>query len=88
VFVAVSAIDSAELAVEAASVIRRLDADPNLRISDLNLPVLDVPEPNWEDVLAAGPDRALLQRNLEHCSIWLVQIAATLLQAVPVDEVG
>jgi len=86
VLVEISAIDAAELAMEAASLIRRLDTSPDLTIFALDLPVVDVPEPVWGNVLSANPDQALLQKALEHHSTWLVELATRLLQAIPTDE--
>src|SRR5205823_15069785 len=88
VFVAISAIDAAELAADAASVIRRLNANPDLTIFALDLPVLDLPDPAWDAVPNTDPDKILLQAALGHRSTWLVETAAILLRAVPITDAG
>lgn len=76
-----SAIDPPALNAEAAAVVRRADTDDGFGPFELDLPHVDVPEPDWRKAAALIPDRATLVAAMNHGSLWMAYVAGNILAA-------
>ncbi|AQU82828.1 hypothetical protein BV504_09560 [Halomonas sp. 'Soap Lake  len=76
-----SAIDPQALSAEAATVVRWANAEDGFRPFDLDIPHVDVPEPDWHKAAALIPDRAMLVAGMNHGSIWMAFVAGNILAA-------
>jgi len=74
-----SAIDSQALSAEAAAVLRRANADDQSGPLDLDLPDVDVPEPDWRKAAALMTERAPLVAAMNHGSVWMAYVAGNIL---------
>nr|WP_141657178.1 hypothetical protein [Thiocapsa sp. KS1] len=81
-----SEIDPQALSAEAAAVMRRVDADDRLRPFDLDLPHVDVPEPDWHKAASLVSDRSTLVVAMNHGSAWMACIAGNILAASSATE--
>ncbi len=76
-----SAIDPQALSVEAAAVVCRADTEEGFWSFDLDLPHVDVPEPDWRKAAALIPDRARLVAAMNHGSAWMAYVAGNIFAA-------
>lgn len=83
--IAASAIDGAQLSVEAREVRDRLEAEHHIDLhSELGNP--DVPEVVWGSVRDLPFDRAKIEIAFRHGSAWMLSIAANLLAVLPLTR--
>lgn len=71
------------LEADASRLSSHLVASPDAGIFSFGLPSVDLPLLNWGRITAAKPDRALLLNALANKSLWLVEVAASALEADP-----
>jgi hypothetical protein len=76
-----SAIDSQALSIEAAVVVRRVEANDRLGLFDLDLPNVDVPPPDWSKAAALVPDWSTLVAAIDHGSDCMAYLAGNILAA-------
>lgn len=81
-----SPIDPQALSAEAAAVVRRVEADDRFQLFDLDLPDVDVPDPDWHKAAALIPDRATLVTVMNHGSAWIAYVAGNILAAMSATE--
>lgn len=77
-----SAIDLQALGAEASTIIFRADADHTLRLFDLNLPEIDVPDPDWCKAALLVNNWDTLVTAMNHGSVWMAYVAANMLEAI------
>ncbi len=80
--VRLSKIDAVDLAVEARSIISRLDRNPHIPLV-FQLGQADISKPDWSRASSLGLDRNLVEKAFHHGSRWLTIIAANLLANMP-----
>ncbi|WJI57299.1 MULTISPECIES: hypothetical protein [unclassified Mesorhizobium] len=71
------------LEADALGLSNHLATEPDKGIFSFGLPSVDLPPLAWERITAARPDRELLLKALAHKSEWLVEVAASALEADP-----
>lgn len=76
-----SAIDPQALSAEAATVVRWANAEAGFGSSNLDLPHVDIPEPDWRKAAALITDRAALVAAMNHGSVWMAYAAGNVLAA-------
>lgn len=81
-----SAIDPQALSAEAEAVVRWANAEDGVGPFDLDLPHVDVPEPDWHKAAALIPDRAMLVAGMNHGSIWMACVAGNILAALTLTQ--
>jgi hypothetical protein len=83
-----SAIDPQALSAEAASVVRRADADADDGFGPFDpcIPQVDVPKPDWRKAAARIPDRATLVAAMNHGSDWMAYVAGNILAAASATQ--
>jgi hypothetical protein len=76
-----SAIDRQVLSVEAAAVVQLLEENGCTENFELDLPAVDVPDPDWKKAAELVPDRNQLVAAMNHGSEWLAYMAGNILAA-------